>query len=342
LEALFPIFKETAHVHATKIRAALDAFIKKLTDDQAKDTFKLCFKHFMEKKHQDELRAALVKFLCVPLIHKMSVSNQIEVFSATITALMDIICSPASIYTIADHAERKTFIVEKTCGFYFLETLYICLPSTTIREQINPTYTGDKPDIKGNEVFILTEAHSTHCVLVVNNSCNESSTWCQIRSRKIHSSRAATLTLCTQILRDEYLTNEICLAYHASAYNALAAAVVCTQTRENFYTVFLFKENAEKNERLWENIVDLQKVHRFEVETNFPVASKAVALLRSQEGAIPEKQVTSQRGIKYISSQYLADSSLSQDLAQMNSFFGQQPHQDIIDVDNKPAAEQSQ
>ncbi len=50
----------------------------------------------------------------------------------------------------------------------------------------------------------------------------------------------------------------LCNEYHCAAYNALAAVVLATQTKENFFTVFLFKENLDKNELVWENIVDLQ------------------------------------------------------------------------------------
>jgi hypothetical protein len=36
------------------------------------------------------------------------------------------------------------------------------------------------------------------------------------------------------------------------------AVVVATQTKDSFFHVFFFKENLEKNERIWENIIDLE------------------------------------------------------------------------------------
>ncbi len=63
------------------------------------------------------------------------------------------------------------------------------------------------------------------------------------------------------------------LEYHQSAYNTLAAVIRCTQTKENFFNVFLFKET-------WDNIIDTKTRHIFQVETNFPVARQFVASLR--------------------------------------------------------------
>jgi NUC194 domain len=54
------------------------------------------------------------------------------------------------------------------------------------------------------------------------------------------------------------VTNKIALDYHCAAYNCLAAVVMGTQTKENFFHVFLFKESREKNELVWENIVDIE------------------------------------------------------------------------------------
>lgn len=45
--------------------------------------------------------------------------------------------------------------------------------------------------------------------------------------------------------------------YKRAAYNALAAAILCTQRKEDFFRQFLFRDNDVKKEYVWENIVDL-------------------------------------------------------------------------------------
>jgi hypothetical protein len=77
-------------------------------------------------------------------------------------------------------------------------------------------------------------------------------------------------------LVDDVVTHKLCLEYHSTAFRGLAAAVVCTQTKENFFTVFLFKENKDKNEALWENIVDLHQKYNFEVETQFVTVKRFI------------------------------------------------------------------
>lgn len=56
--------------------------------------------------------------------------------------------------------------------------------------------------------------------------------------------------------------------YKRAAYNALAAAILCTQRKEDFFRQFLFRDNDAKKEYVWENIVDLT-VRNIEPEMNF-------------------------------------------------------------------------
>ncbi len=44
----------------------------------------------------------------------------------------------------------------------------------------------------------------------------------------------------------------------------------CTQTKENFFNVFLFQENEAKNEKIWENIIDTNNKFIFKIENGVP------------------------------------------------------------------------
>jgi DNA-dependent protein kinase catalytic subunit len=98
----------------------------------------------------------------------------------------------------------------------------------------------------------------------------------------------------------------------------LAGAVKCTQTQEKFYTGFLFKE---KNNDLWENIVDIHKKYDFQIETNFSLYKKAVEGLRLDSERSNSTANGANIRTKYLSSQYLFDSSLSSDIPYVGSFF---------------------
>lgn len=76
----------------------------------------------------------------------------------------------------------------------------------------------------------------------------------------------------------------------------------------------------------------------FPVETNFPVAQQLVISIRKQKQA--QGSETAAAGQKYLSSQYYADSSLSQDVSQSSFFAGErnedsQPTEEEIHVPNR-------
>eukprot|EP00833_Pecoramyces_ruminatium_P008866 jgi/Orpsp1_1/1182898/evm.model.c7180000083109.1 len=58
--------------------------------------------------------------------------------------------------------------------------------------------------------------------------------------------------------------------YKQSAYCLIASMLYCTQTKENFFNVFLFQENEAKNEKIWENIIDTNKKIFFKIEDGVP------------------------------------------------------------------------
>eukprot|EP00727_Mastigamoeba_balamuthi_P006748 m51a1_g2694 DNA-dependent protein kinase catalytic subunit (2648) ;mRNA; r:766654-782327 len=120
----------------------------------------------------------------------------------------------------------------------------------------------------------------------------------------------------TQLERKADVVNRIC------AYQIL-------QSKEQFYTTLFFKESPEKGEMIWENIIDTETQLSFEVETNFPNAFRQFKWLLQEQ--------KKRDSVKYISSQYLQDSSLSQDLSYLGSFF-----QVDVKASGETAAQQQQ
>jgi hypothetical protein len=54
-------------------------------------------------------------------------------------------------------------------------------------------------------------------------------------------------------------------------YNTLAEVAMATQTKERFFTYFLFKQHLDKGEGLWDNLIDTKAPLQLEVETDFKV-----------------------------------------------------------------------
>ncbi|EFA79656.1 DNA-dependent protein kinase subunit [Heterostelium album PN500] len=273
IDTLLQVLKEQDHSHITHINQSIERFIVRTNDSQAKEVFSHCFAMFMSNDYQDELKITLIDKFCVPLIGHMKQQVLIQLFAQHLSSLMSIIQPLAPKY-LATAIERKSSVVEKICCFKLTQQFYESLPATVIRDQVNPYFTGDKHDAKGTEL--------TAAIM-----------------------KAAHLAKSEKLATDEqHVTRVLATKYHGAAYSALASVVATTQTKETFFHVFFFKENKEKNEYLWENIIDLEQQYNFEPETNFQISSQLSSAVANSQS----------RDLKYLSSQYLQDSSLSQSL----------------------------
>ncbi|EAL66880.2 DNA-dependent protein kinase subunit [Dictyostelium discoideum AX4] len=275
IDTLLHVLKETDHTHINYINLSIERSILSTNDIEAKEIFSHCFELFLN--HYDELKITLIDKFCVPLISHMKENILVQIFSQHLSSLMSII-QPLQPKYLSDSQERKSSIIEKICCFHLIEALYQSLPSAIIKEKINPFFY-DKPDGKGTELTaaIMKAAHSA-------------------KSEKLTSD-------------DKYVTRSLCTKYHGAAFSALASVIVSTQTKENFFHVFFFKENKDKNEYLWENIIDTDQVFNFQPETNFLVSYSTPQSLFAND-------------LRYLSSQYLVDSSLSQDFIAKNFLEG--------------------
>ena len=144
------------------------------------------------------------------------------------------------------------------------------------------------------------------------------------------------------------ITPKLLLEFHQTTYNALSAVIRATQTKDNFINVFLFKET-------WDNIIDLTEKHTFQVETNYAIARQIVTALstknqallhpiKTEGGATASSTASATRGnLRMMSSQFLADSSLGQELTYMGSFFGNKQNEDTpMDVDTDASGSKQQ
>lgn len=107
------------------------------------------------------------------------------------------------------------------------------------------------------------------------------------------------------------------LDFHRAAYNCLSAGCIRTQHDPKFFDLLLFKENPSQDQLLWENIVDLKLVLNFQIAASYKQVE--ARLLTEIDSKFLESRKTERRA-RYLQSQYLADSSLSQDVAKMSSF----------------------
>nr|XP_039264534.1 DNA-dependent protein kinase catalytic subunit-like [Styela clava] len=101
--------------------------------------------------------------------------------------------------------------------------------------------------------------------------------------------------------------------FHCCVYNAVIAAVICTQNDIKWFDAFLFSDNPKKKEFLFDNLIDKNKNYVFPVESDEPVekTKKFVSIRRSNRD-IAKLQNPENQSVAYIS--LLAGSSLSEDV----------------------------
>lgn len=197
----------------------------------------------MDQRYPDELRLSLLKHLCVPILNRMEATRFLKQFEEKGVALMKIANNPLA--GSIDNQAKKSLMIEKIIAFTLFELLFKTLSPPVIKEKINKLYTKNDPQAKGTEFT----SDFMRCA---------------------HTSKSEL------ILVDDTISQRLIIDYHSTAFRALAAAVICTQTKENFFTVFMFKENKDKNEYLWENIIDLHQKYNFQVETQFPTVKRFI------------------------------------------------------------------
>lgn len=125
-----------------------------------------------ETKNQDYLRYNLATALCIPIIHVMPTSLQIQTFSKHICALMEVILDGEESDKTKDRdkskarddnshmeieeskGEQRTNLIQRICAFAMVEALYASLPGATIRKSINMIYAKSKLGKKETEIKV--------------------------------------------------------------------------------------------------------------------------------------------------------------------------------------------
>ncbi|XP_062335709.1 DNA-dependent protein kinase catalytic subunit [Osmerus eperlanus] len=108
--------------------------------------------------------------------------------------------------------------------------------------------------------------------------------------------------------------------YHCAAYNCATAVISCSFNETKFYQGFLFTEKPEKNQFIFENIINTERTYRFPIEVEVPLERKKKYIMVRKEVSEENREDP-----VYLSSQsYMADSSLSEEMSQFDFSTGVQ------------------
>ncbi|XP_051572291.1 DNA-dependent protein kinase catalytic subunit-like isoform X3 [Myxocyprinus asiaticus] len=124
----------------------------------------------------------------------------------------------------------------------------------------------------------------------------------------------------TANMSGETVLLELRRQYHCAAYNCAIALISCSFNETKFYQGFLFTEKPEKNQFIFVNLIDTQRVYNFPIEIDVPIE-------RKKKYVMIRKEVSGENGDApvYLSSQsYMADGSLSEEMSQFDFSTGVQ------------------
>eukprot|EP01012_Entosiphon_sulcatum_P003459 TRINITY_DN11099_c0_g1_i3.p1 TRINITY_DN11099_c0_g1~~TRINITY_DN11099_c0_g1_i3.p1 ORF type:complete len:4370 (-),score=577.88 TRINITY_DN11099_c0_g1_i3:12-11855(-) len=285
MAALLPLFRAKSHpLQHVMAREILNLF-QSLDGEQQRHAADCCVATFRDDSLPCDVRLAAIHRVCLCVLEKMSKEDIVLFFSEHIRDLLDIVVSEPP--KAAEGKDLHAEFTARICCYALLEALYRLCPLQKIREDITRAFIG--PGAQGKE---LTEKVAR----------------CASNSRAFVPGDPERMAL----QGTPYL-----LQFHQAAFNCACAVVLATQKQEKFFS-FLFRERVND---LWEHIVDCNVQYDFQVETNFVFARDAVTRLRldwdaaaTGENASSAKGVTrSSQRMRYLSSQYLQESSLSQD-----------------------------
>lgn len=129
-------------------------------------------------------------------------------------------------------------------------------------------------------------------------------------------SKKAFYTHSEQFSSDKPILIEFFRKYQCAAYRALCALTSNTQTEQKFYQKFLFEEKPNENRFIWKHLIDTTNDDLYtdltlEVDRN-PKLKERFVSIRRQSDLLPTK---------YLESQNVFDSSLSQDVTKIDLSF---------------------
>lgn len=121
---------------------------------------------------------------------------------------------------------------------------------------------------------------------------------------------------------DNQITRELFRIYQCAAYNTACSVVTNTQDSLRYYNIFLFNEKEQKNDFIWSKIIDISNESLY--TNSFNQEFDEYPQIKERFVSIRKKiQETDSQNQKYLSARYLQsqtvfDSSLSQDITKMD------------------------
>ncbi|XP_029935630.1 DNA-dependent protein kinase catalytic subunit isoform X2 [Myripristis murdjan] len=230
---------------------------------------------------------AMMERVLLPLASHCSSKALSDFFVANITDIMAVLLMR---FTKASEAAFEAQLLKKSGCYKLMELLYSQLLKEEVyskESRINQAYCHSEKT-EGNE---LSKTLIKSCFEAFTENMAGESQLLEIRRR-----------------------------YHCAAYNCAINVISRSFSEPKFYQGFLFTEKPDKNQFIFENLIDVQRTYTFPIEIEVP-------LERKKKYIMIRRQANEENGDMpaYLSSQsYMADSSLSEEMSQFDFSTGVQ------------------
>ncbi|KAG0234361.1 hypothetical protein BGX31_004586 [Mortierella sp. GBA43] len=298
--------RESNHPHMEQMQQAISSFALKLPLPKFLEITSYCFSEFIKRNHSDEHRRNLIQQILLPILKIVPPLSVTEFYVQHIVRIMTVIKQEQP--RLTDIELRRDFI-ERECCYDLIHVLYMRLPS-------------DMVNVKESKIVNAFTA-------------GKSATGKELTVEVFKTAQAVKKQETTQLSPE---TTAARLDFRRAAYNALSAAILCTQRKEDFFRQFLFRDNEPKKEYVWESIVDLSAKYHFEQVLSGPLVRTRLSDLRARS-LNPNK--TYKPKLQYMSSQYLRDSSLSQSVGVLDDIYTDADNHDQQDEEASQEPETS-
>ncbi|KAG1689916.1 DNA-dependent protein kinase catalytic subunit [Nymphon striatum] len=344
---------EDNHICCKEFQSSLIYFMNRIPKSNQKDVIIRIYQMFISESFDTSLtmRKNMLELVCLPLLETASLYSFKEFFCDKIKEVVGIIQSPeVKVFTvycvvvlkklvtvaadISQHSKELLF-----CNF-FIDTMSILMKNCLDRKMQLVYQIGCCKLIEILYVRLpKDEVSSTSSLINQKYCCGEAKTGKELTttiSTLLHVAKKK------KVIENDSMIQELRRIYHCSAYNAFMAVIMRTQTEMKFYKVLLFTENVSKDDFLWSNIIDLNKKYVFSIDFETPLArKKKFSSIRDSIHKFQKSSGNEAASLHYLTSQYLAESSLNEVVAPYDFSSSNQNESQVEKMSVEVATEQS-
>ncbi|CAK8685319.1 unnamed protein product [Clavelina lepadiformis] len=242
LEIVVSVFcRESDHLMSDEIQKALEISMKRIPLEKQKSALDVSFRYMNQKtRYSHQFCQRAITNVLIPMTNNCDINTATEFFQDHIGDIMDVIREEPIRFPKAELLDQ---LHRKILAYRLIELLFTILPKDKI-SQSSPIDCAFASKLTPNKASLIKTFMSR-----ANRDRNEN-------------------------LKNEKEPLEERRVFHCVVYNAMIAAVMCTQDSPQWYKAFLFDENMKKNQYFLDNVIDFDKKYRFPIEMLEPLKSR--------------------------------------------------------------------